>query len=168
MRPGRLLAVEDEASVERKRAYRWTDGKRWMAALGVPMLFLLALSGRGGPTDDLWAFGLLLGPFWLLMGAAKIQGPSHGLTGPIKIYENGLAMKPPGGEYSFIPWGVSELYFISERRGMGRVLTVPMGLHTVEFLASMRDYDVVERVVKRKRVPDAKLSVWGPGPSPSR
>jgi uncharacterized protein len=161
--PGRLLAVEDPTSVERKRVHRRADGKRWMAALGTPLLLLLGLSAIGGATEVFWFLTLLLGPPWLIVGLAKMEGGSHGLSGPLKVYENGVALKPPEGDYTFIPWGVSDVFTISDRGDLGRVLTVPLGVYTVEFLATMRDYDVVERVVRRKRVPNSRISVWGPG-----
>jgi len=161
-RPGRLLAVEDLASVERKRVHRRADGTRWMMALGIPLLLLLAFCAIGGGSDAFWPIALLLGPLWLLIGLAKMEGGSHGLSGPVKVYENGVAMKPPEGDYTFIPWGASDSYLISEKGNLGKVLTVPLGMLTVEFLASMRDYDIVERVVKVKRVLDTRISVWGP------
>ena len=94
-----------------------------------------------------------------------MEGPSHGLSGPVKVYENGVARKSPKGECSFLPWGTHDRYCSSEVRGLGNVLTVPIGLHSIEFLASMRDYHVVEGVIWGKRAPDIKLSVWGPGRS---
>jgi uncharacterized protein len=165
---GRLLAVEDKVSVERKRAYQRTDGARWLLGAGALLLVILILAGRGGPTEDLWLLALMIGPFWLLWGVAKMEGPSHDLSGPVKVYENGIAMKSPEGEYSFYPWPINTRYYVTEVHGLGKVLTVPVALHSAQFLASMRDYDVVERVVKSKMVPDIRLSIWGPSLFPKR
>ncbi len=164
-KPGKLLAVEDVASMERKQAHQRSDGTRWMVATGLPMVLLLIVSSMNDFNDGFWTIALIFAPVWFTYGLAKFQGPSAGMSGPVRVYENGVALKGLKGEYTFVPWGVKEVYIITEKPGLGKVLTVPMGTYSVEFLASMRDYDVVERVVKRKRVPDSKLSLWGPGRS---
>lgn len=169
--PGRLLVVEDETSLDRKRThynswtYRTTAKFFGYMLLGfLIMAFGTELNSLAGDTISL--IGLMIFfviPFGYLRVTAGLESRNYHLGGPQKVYENGLAYQKTMDSYTFRPGSYYESYSFEDVKGLGTVLTVGNSFTNLDFLETMTEYNIVKAVVSRKLLeldPHSEISFW--------
>lgn len=153
--PGRLLVVEDDPSIDKKKEYMRGWGTRLFAILGITMLVALLFMFLGASNDDkpgIFTFGalMLMIPISFMGIAVKEMGAQDHQRNPLKVYTKGIAYREMStAQYVFVPWSDLEVYQFRIIRDIGYVLDVGDLTVRIRFLPSMKEYDVVEALVRR-------------------